>query len=320
MQLTFTQGIVRFQKDLAGNQPKFIQVNPDNDGFIDLVVTPDPTIVVFAHKDKNYIIEETQSVEKAWGPMSAHGQTQYLYWDINYSNGSLTRKFTIVPPTVGPVAPTSPVNDQHWFDPTQKLMFVWLNGKWQEKIRVFAGVYDQNAVLGKRPIGSQAGLINLTINAGNIMLGTGGHPLRDTDGSFLTTETEMVVTRTSSENVKFDTVANYCAATESIPKFYLISFVGQKQVALASYLRADRQVNGIVREHLYPGEVGNIISSGKIKNELWTWDVADIGKPLFCGPSGQVTLNVPPTGVCQQIGTILDTDEISLWIMSPVIL
>jgi hypothetical protein len=320
MQLTFTQGIVRYQKDLGGNQATFIQVNPDNDGFIDLVVSPDPTIIVFAHKDKNYLVEETQSVERAWGPFPAHGQSQYLYWDLNYANGSLGRGYTILQPIAGPIAPANPITDQHWFDTVNKTMFVWLNNKWQEKIRVFAGTYDTNAVLGKRPIGSHVGLNNISVSAGNVMLGSGGRPLRDTDGSFLTTETEMVVARTSSENVKFDAISHYCQATESIPKFYLVSFDGHKKVALASYLRADRQVNGVVREHLYSGEVGHVISSGKIKNELWNWPDTDIGKPLFCGPSGQITRNVPPTGVCQQIGTVLDIDEIFLWIMSPVIL
>lgn len=320
MQLTFTQGIVRYQKDLAGNQATFLQVNPDNNGYIDLNVSPDPTIIVFAHKDKNYLVEENQSVERAWGPFPALGQTQYLYWDLNYANGSLGRGYTILQPTSGPIAPVNPVIDQHWFNTTNKTMFVWLNNKWQEKIRVFAGTYDQNAVLGKRPIGSHVGLNNLSITAGNIMLGSGGRPLRDTDGSFLTTETEMVVARTSSENVKFDAISHYCQATESIPKFYLVSFDGNKRVALASYLRTDRQVNGIVREHLYSGEVGHVIGSGKIKNDLWNWPDTDIGKPLFCGPSGQVTRNVPPTGVCQQIGMVLDRDEIFLWIMSPVIL
>lgn len=319
MQLTFTQGIVRFQKDLAGNQPTFLQVNSNN-SYIDLVVSPDPTIIVFAHKDKNYIVEENLSVEKAWGPFSALGQTQYLFWDLNYSNAGLSRGYTLVPPHFATIAPTNPVNDQHWFDTVNKTMFVWLNNKWQEKIRVFAGVYDQSAVLGKRPIGSQVGLTNIVISAGNILLGSGGHPLRDTDGSFLTTETEMVAARTSSENIKFDAISHYAQSTESIPKFYLVSFIPPKGLVLASYLHPERQVNGIVREHLYPGEVGHVITSGKIKNDQWSWNPADVGKPLFCGPSGQVTLAVPPVGICQQVGTILDIDEIYLWIMSPVIL
>lgn len=320
MKLTFTQGIVRFQKDLSGNQPKFLQVNNDNDGYIDIMVNPDPTIVVFAHKNKNYLVEEQQSIEKAWGPFPAMGQTQYIYWDLNFSNASLYRGYTTLAPVTGPNAPLSPLNDQHWFDTTEKVMKVWQGGKWQERIRVFAGVYDQNAVLASKPIGSQVGLNNLNINAGNVMLGTGGRALRDTDGTFLTSETEMVVARSSSENVRFDAAVHYCQAIESIPKFYLVSYIPPKQLALASYLQADRQVIGIVREHLYPGEVGHITTSGKVKNDQWNWAPADIGKPLFCGASGQITRTVPPTGVCQQVATITDRDEIFLWIMTPVIL
>lgn len=320
MKLTFTQGIVRFQKDLSGNQPKFLQVNTGNSGYVDIMANPDPTIIVFAHKDKNYVTEEQQSIEEAWGPFPATGQTQYLYWDLNFSNASLYRGFTTVLPFTGPTAPANPVADQHWFDVPNRTMKVWQGGKWQERIRVFAAVYDQNAVLASKPIGSQVGLNNINVNAGNIMLGSGGRPLRDTDGTFLTTETELVVARTSSENVRFDAIAHYCQAVESIPKFHLVSFTPGRKLVLASYLQVDRQVTGMVREHLYPSEVGHIITSGKVKNDQWNWAPADVGKPLFCGPSGQVTRSVPPTGVVQQIGTITDIDEIFLWIMTPVIL
>ncbi len=320
MRLNFTQGIVRCQKDLTGNQSKFLQINSDNDGYIDLVVAPDPTIVVFSHRNKNYLIEETIGVEKAWGPFPATGQTQFLYWDINFASGAVTRGWTTVAPSISTVAPASPVNDQHWFNTSSKSMFVWKNNKWVEVIRVFAGIYDQAAVLAPKQVGTQVGLNNIDVSAGNLMLSSNGSPLRDSDGSFLTTESELVISHTSSENVRFDAVQQYCQASESIPKFYLVSYTGIKTVSLASYLRVDRQVNGLVREHLYAGETGNVITSGKVKNDAWSWDAADIGKPLFCGPSGQITRNVPPTGVCQQVGTIVDTDEIYLWILSPIIL
>lgn len=320
MKLNFTQGIVRYQKELNGNMPKFLQVNSNNSGYIDLVVAPDPTIVVFAHRNKNYIIEEKYGIEEAWGPFPALGQTQYLYWDINFATGELTRGFTLLPCAISTHAPPTPQNDQHWFDTSRKTMFVYVQNKWVEKIRVFAGVYDQSAILAMKPVGTQVGLSDISVFAGNIILGSSNSPLRDVDGTFLTTESELVVARTSSENVRFDAISHYCQATESIPKFHLVSFVGVKQVVLASYLRADRQVSGLVREHLYPGEVGHVISSGPVKNDAWSWSPSDIGKPVFCGPSGQITRTVPPAGVVQQVGIISDTDEIHMWLMPPIIL
>lgn len=320
MKLNFTQGLVRFQKELNGNTPKFIQVNSDNSGYIDLVCSPDPTVIVFAHKHKNYIIEEHVSVERAWGPLPPTGQTQHLFWDINFTTGELSRGFTLLTPAISSHAPPNPNNDQHWFDTNQKTMFVWNGSKWIERIRVFAGIYDSSAILAPRGQGTQAGLNNLNIDAGNILTGAGGNPLRDIDGSFLTTESELQVSRVSSENIRFDSLVKYCQATESVPKFHLVSYVGLKEVALASYLRADRQVAGAVREHLYPGETGRVITSGPLRNDAWNFAPSDIGKPLFCGPSGQITLAVPPTGIVQQIGMVTDPDEINLWIHTPIVL
>ena len=320
MHIDFTQGIVKCQKELNGNISKFLQVNSNNSGFINLVVITDPTIVVFAHRNKNYLIEETQSIDEAWGPFPALGQTQYLYWDINFATGNLSRGYTLLNPVISTVAPNAPLSDQHWFDTTHRVMNVWNGNKWVEKIRVFAGTYDQSAVLASKLPGSQVGLDHLSIFAGGILLGSNGVPLRDVDGTFLTTETEMTASRTASTNVRFDAVLNYAQAIESIPKFYLVSIVNKKQVALASFLKTTQQVNGIVREHLYSGEVGQIVMSGPVKNDAWSWTQSDIGRPLFCGPSGQVTLTPPQTGVLQQIGTVTDTDEIMFWPMVPILL
>lgn len=320
MRLDFTQGLVRYQKELNGNLPKFLQINTDNDGYVDLIAYPDPTIIVFAHRSKNYIVEENQSIEKAWGPFPAHGETQFLYWDINFASGEVTRGWTKLTPVISTQAPNNPQNDQHWFDTARRIMFVWHGNKWIEKVRVFAGIYDQSAVLAPKMIGTQVGLKDIVVYAGNILLGTNGSPLRDVDGTFLTTETDLIVARGSSTNVKFEAVSKYCQASESIPKYHLVTFDGIRTVALASYLRTDRQVVGIVREHLYRGEVGHIVTSGPIKNDAWTWSPSDIGKPVFCGPSGQVTRTVPPAGVVQQIGIISDVDEIYVWLMPPVLL
>ena len=84
MRLDFTQGLVRYQKELNGNLPKFLQINNNNDGYVDLVAYPDPTIIVFAHRSKNYIIEENQSIEQAW-----HGAHSQLMANPNFCIGTL---------------------------------------------------------------------------------------------------------------------------------------------------------------------------------------------------------------------------------------
>ena len=93
MRLSFRHGIIRCQTDYTGT-PTFLRKSSLGGEFIDLIVSPDPTIISIAHQGANYLIEETKTVTHAWGPFAPHGITQYLYWDISFLDGSLTRSFT----------------------------------------------------------------------------------------------------------------------------------------------------------------------------------------------------------------------------------
>ena len=65
-QLTFRQGIVRYQTDTANN-PTILK---KNGAYIDLIVSPDPTVLTFAHFAVDYLFDELLSVSQAWGPFS----------------------------------------------------------------------------------------------------------------------------------------------------------------------------------------------------------------------------------------------------------
>jgi hypothetical protein len=319
MQLNFRQGLVRRQTDISST-PTFLQKTSVAGDYIDLNVSPDPTIFTIAHGNANYLVEESKSLTKAWGPLVATGQTQWLYWDIDWATGALTRGFTILPPLHGAEPPLSPAVDQHWFDLTDRVMKVWNGAKWLMKLRAFAVQYNSSAILVHYTLGSQVGLDNTPCTAGHIIFGNNNKPLRQADGTFVTTESELIVGRGSSTNVKFDSVLIYAMATENMPRYSLISFTAPDKISLASHLNVNREVGGIIIEDLYESEVGLVITNGSLKNEFWSWPANAIGKPLFCGPSGQLTLTPPPVGITQQVGLVRDSDSVYINIMVPVIL
>ena len=328
MNLQFRQGIVRHQSSLNG--PAWLQKTSLAGTSIDLRADQEPTIVTFAHAGSNYLIEETSTVIGAWGgasvgssngPLPA-GQTVYLYWDIDLGSGALTRGWTNIPWIFTTAEPLYPVNDLHWFDLNRNTMRVYRKrgnapGYWQDRIRVFAGTYFNNSVLVPNSTGSQVGL-TVPCAAGNLMLGTNNVPLKQSDGTFVTSTSNLIINKTSGQNVQFDAALVFAQAVEEIPAFYLVKYLAGKTVGLASSNDMHLSVAGISIDALYEQEVGQVISNGRVRNDQWEFTFDQIGKPIFCGPSGQLMLTPPPVGVVQQVGTVYDIDEVFINILSPI--
>lgn len=314
MNLSFTQGLARFQTDIYAT-PTFLQRNGD---YIDLVVSPDPTIIIFAHKNATYLIQESKSITHAWGPFTS-GSSKYLYWDLNLLDASLTRGITSYPILITSITPSTPMNDQHWFDISEHQMKVWNGNKWIEKVRVFAGTFSSNAIIQPVQLGSQ---VNLTGNfkAGNLILDSFNKPLRQSDGTFLTTTGELSIIDGGSTKVKFEAEIISGIATEYIPKFSFVQAQLNRRLSLARSTDWRTRISGLVIEDLYQTEVGNIICNGLIRNNQWNWDITSIGRPIFCGVTGEVTLTPPITGVSQICGFVYDLDSIILNIQKVTIL
>lgn len=324
MKLLFRQGIVRYPVGIAGT-PTFIQKNGSDNSYIDLNIDSSPVQFTTAHSNANYIFTINTSVSKAWGPMPATGATQYLYWDVSLLDASLTYGHTSLPPYTNLVEPNNPQIDQHWFDLTNNLMKVWNGSKWLVKLRVFAGTYDHSAILTPRQIGSQVNITAGEYFVGNILLGKNNYPLRESDGTFVTSESNLIAAFTSGQDIKFDSTLIYGQASQYIPAFSLISYTAPSIISLASYMNTNIQVNGIIQTNAEPGEVVNITSHGLIVNQAWNWNwnnitnstVMNIGKTLFCGLNGEVTLSPPPVGLHQPIGYVHDNNAIFLSIQTP---
>ena len=319
MKTAFRQGIIRYQADSNG-APQYLVVSANDDRYLDLNVQPDPCVITFAHGNSNYTIEETKPVIRAWGPFQPKAETQYLYWDIDTLTGVLTRGYTVHAPFVGPTAPKHPKRDQHWFDLDSNKMKVYSGHSWVIKIRVFAGVYDDNAIVRSQFLGSQVGNKSQGVS-GTILFDDQLKPLRAADGSFLTTETNFHIQSAGNNThsqIQFETLLTYVKAAEYIPSYSCVSIAAAGTVMLGRYTNTKLIINGIVTEDMYMGDVSRLITTGVVFNEQWNFPSNSIGKPLFCGETGQITLTPPTSGVVQMIGTVESQKTINVSIQAPV--
>jgi PKD repeat protein len=315
VKLSFRQGIVKHQTDANGN-PIFLQNGSGQ--FIDLVVSPDTTVVSFAHRSSTYLIEEVKTVKNAWGPITGTG-TKYLYWDVNLLNGEVTRGVTLLPPIYTSSAPTSPLPDQYWFDTVENVSRVWNGAKWVEKIRAFAGYITSNSIIKAARIGSEAGITG-TFDAGFLVLDSFGMPLRQSDGSLLTTVASMKIVNLGTTTARLEQPLMSAMAAEEIPMYSLVQLKRGRKMVLARSTDYTTRVAGIVASDMYEGEVDNIITTGVVKNQNWSFTDDQISKPVFCGPTGQVSITPPTQGVNQIIGFVYDTDSIFMSIKPVVVL
>ena len=319
MKIAFRQGIIRYKSDV-NNLPNYLVKSSLNGSFIDLIVAPDPTVLTFAHGKANYTIEEVTPVSHAWGPFQPNGQTQFLYWDIDTFSGKLTRSFTLLAPLTGPIAPNTPAVDQHWFDTSTTTMKVWNGQAWVVRIRLFAGIYSHDAIIIPQPLGSQIGLNNYQGTSGMILLDDQLSPLRASDQTFLTSETNFHVGATSNNpnsSLRFETINNFVKAAEYIPGYSVVTLVASDTVMLGRYAN-NALVHGIVTEDMFIGDVARLTTNGIVYNEQWNFQSTVIGKPLFCGDTGQITLTPPPFGEIQMVGTVDSNKTINVSIQAPV--
>lgn len=316
MKLNFRQGIIRHQTDVSGN-PTFLQRATTGD-FIDLIVSPDPCVLTFAHHDANYIVEELKTIKNAWGPITTPA-TRYLYWDISLLTGVLTRGMTLLPPLYSSTPPVTPAIDQSWFDTNDNVFRVWTVQGWSDRIRLFAGYVTSGAIIRPARIGSQAGLVG-DCEGGNIVLDSFNKPLRESNGAFVTTVTRFSAVNLGTVTSRLESTITHVMALEEIPKNSLVQLHGGYKAVLSRSTDYRSRVSGLIVEDLYEGDVGKLFTNGIVRSTVWTWPVDKINKPLFCGPAGEVTLIPPQQGALQQIGYVHDVDSILMNIHQVIVL
>lgn len=324
MRIPFRQGIIRYQTDNATGVPNPTFLQPTNGGgAIDLMVSPDPTIFTVAHgPDTDYLFEERLSIPKAWKGPFISGISYWLYWDIDQLTGKRSFGHTLVEPVFGPTIPTSISPDLHWFDTAKKIMKVYTNGVFVEKIRLFAGEYRGGAIIEANLLGSQVGMNN-TIDAGFILYDDEGNPVRKVKNKraskFVTTESNFSTHASNATVVRLEAQVETARAVDNIAAYQCISYEGPNEIGYASHLNTDREIIGVIREDLYVGEVGTFVTQGFIRNPMWNW-TQPTNTVLYSDDTGQLTTVIPQIGSFQKVATIVNPTTILVDIGQQIIL
>lgn len=317
MKATYRQGIIAGQRDI-NSTPLFLHLNTTNG--VDITVSPDPLVLNFSHGRSNYQVEFRQSVNNAWTGLTNGAQTYWLYWDISLKDATVTQGVSIYSPVYQTTAPQNPAVGQHWFDTNNAIMQVWDGARWVIRVRLFAASVTGTAI-SYMPFASQAGL-NVENDTGYIMKDRDGFPIRNSDGTFFTTDTQATAANSStSSGIKFDQNVMVAAASEPIPKYALVKYTAANIIGLAGDETDPIQPVGIVDRALAPNETGSVIFRGAISHTNWSQVTVEavpqfpseaIGKQLYAAQTGKMTWHRTSDLYAIKIGTILNATTIYL--------
>jgi hypothetical protein len=253
--------------------------------------------ISFARRTQNYLYTETATVLNAWvGVPSA--QDTWLYWDLNTKTGLRTFGFTLVLPRFGTVRPTSPVADLHWYDTFNKQMFVYTNGKWIEKIRVFAAKVNSSTFtpmgdgLSSKPFaGTQVGLTGTAVETSYITYDELGKPIIRDNGDFFTLSSPLFARGSAVNQVKLDANVIFATAAETIPQFSVVRLSQFDKILLCDYANVRTSIVGLSLDSLAPDELGRIVAQGVVTNPLWNWSAP--GRLLWASDTGVLSETDP---------------------------
>ena len=315
MRISFRQGIVRHQTDV-NNNPTFLQKTGN---FITLNVSPDFTIIAFAHGDADYLYSESVTVQNAWGPFIDTNIDYWLYWDLNMVTGVVTHGFTTKEPVESATAPQVFPNDpgQMWWDTTKNKMFEWNGAAWIEKIRVFACKLEDGTNIVSMSInapsfvGTQVGL-NQTVFAGALIFDHTGKPIRTGDNKqFFTTEYVFTSGVPTGASLRVNNILIPGQAVQPIGAYNVVQLTDFNKIMPADPLQQGRAVYGIIEEDAHQGDVVNYVTEGVIYNEQWDWvaEGATVNTPVYVETGGNITLqsNIPNQ---LPIGVVIDRQSI----------
>lgn len=323
MKISFRQGIIRYQRDPSGLATFLQKSSGSGGGAIDLVTANDPFIATLAYRRANYLHEESTTVSRAWSGFESN--TDYwLFVDLDMVTAQRSFGYTKVEPISGPVAPTYPILDQHWFDVVATTMKIWNGISWSERTRVFVAKYAAGSIIQPESIGSQVG-VNTANDAGFILFDADGYPVRQhhkrKSFEFLTTASIFNTVTAKAINVSLDAICTTVRASEPIPAFSLVAYdgtaIGEAVIKAADcYVRGEYAI-GIVQEDFWSDETGIITQHGYIHNEQWNFTDAP-GSILFLGADGNIAVDPAQSGFIQRIGEVVSAQCIRLEIQPAV--
>lgn len=309
MRVDFRQGLVRYQTDTAGT-PTFLRRAVPG---IDLIVSPDPTVVTFADGTEDYTTEERQTVPQAWPGPFIGGTDYWLYIDIDTQTGVRTFGQTELEPVVGFNPPPVPAEDQHWFDRGENTQKVFSSGRFIRVLRVFAAKLAGGSVLQPFSLGSQAGLWQPT-ESGFIVFDENDNPVKRQgplrQQRFLTTASALASQFTGSAEFRLEGILQTATAVENIPAWSAVAIKGPGEIGLASNTVPSRPAIGVINEEAVPGEVVRVITDGYYTSSLLDFAGVEPGSPLFVGTTGTLTALPPQQFSIQQVGQVIRSNTI----------
>ncbi len=324
--ISFRQGIARH-----GKSPFFLQQNGQ---FVDLVISPDLTLIAFADGNKDYLYTESVTAIKAWGPFTVP-DNYWMYWDIDRVTGIRTYGSTTLLPIYATTAPLTPNTGQLWFDTsinniTSGKMHEFNGAAWVQVLRVFAGIYSSSnqflspvdtVSVESNFTGTQIGAPgNIITNAGSLVYDFTGNPVVNQDGKFFTTEDVFTTGVPTGASLKINNSLIRAQAAAPIAKYQVVVFNNFNKIILASSFDFLDKVYGIVEEDIPINDIGNVITEGVIFNELWDFNnstasppmVGLINDPVYVTATGDlttdITFSIPgqiPVGAIIGLQTIL---------------
>ena len=283
MRINFRQGLVSSEIDVTG-QPNYLTSNGSG---ISLRTTNRPVVFSLASGTKNYTIGFYKDV-LAWPVSLFAGLTEaWMYVDIDQATSERRCGVTTVALTYGPTVPSTPVNDQMWFDTTKNVMKAYstATSSWFTALRVIAGHFT-TTTLTSSSAGSQVGINGSSIVSGSIMVDGFGVALKDSAGNFVTTEDVLMVDGASTYAAKLESNVAVVSAAQNIAAFHVIRYTFDGKALPAVYEDIGDNVVGMATVDANINEPVNVVLSGKVHNPMWNWGSANV--TLWVGDNGEL--------------------------------
>lgn len=275
---------------------------------ISLIVGTRPFTLTVAQSTNNYTFTESVNINNSWTGLNSTG-TSWLYWDFNTATLVRTFGFTILQPVAQPSAPLNPQIGQMWYNTSTFHNYVFHIGGWTEVLRVFAAKYNGNTSppfqfisMGDQPPlstnvpdfrGTQIGVNQVNVASGFPLYDFNGVVLRQSTGTFLTTENEMFAQGAAITGVRLESnvYTAFSSDVSTIPAYGVVAVQSSGTFLLGSYNDAGNTAIGMALQNIPAGGSGGICIEGTLTNVQWNW-TGFIGQLLWISgnqPGGLVT-------------------------------
>lgn len=309
MLVKFRHGIIKQKKDSVGN-PSSIYI--DGNLFRISATKNDPFGFTIAHGEFDYQFHITDS-NLVW---KIEPGKWNLFIDVDFLTATITTGKTNLPVYYTGLEPQDGIEGQHWYNTTANVMKVFVDGQWNDVLRLFVGTADGDELIQAK-VGSQF-VTTKPIKPLHPTFDTFGYPMRvrrpkDAMGQipgFLGSETEDK--SRSKTLVRMGDFLLGATTVTQVPPAGLVHLLPGNKVCFSDSTSPYNHVIGMVVNGAEPNQLVDIKTFGFVKYEPWEWTDAEISRPVFSDGAGNVVSRPPKTGNLQQVGFILSKDTIFL--------